>query len=72
MSNSVDLDVKPLQWVVSAFQSSTNLYIEIQSFQRMGKFPEIKGRDLLNELRDLNETLDALGKVFSPLKEVLD
>ncbi|KAF2998724.1 hypothetical protein E8E15_000547 [Penicillium rubens] len=72
MSNSVDLDVNPLQWVVSAFRSSTNLYIEIQNFQRMGKLPEIKGRNLLNELRDLNETLDALGKVFSPLKEVLD
>jgi hypothetical protein len=72
MANSVDLDVNPLHWVVSALQSCINLFIEIRSFHQMVKSSEIKGQDLLNELGGLIETLKALGEVFNPTSEVLD
>lgn len=72
MANSVDLDINPLHWVVSALQSCINLVIEIRSFHRMVKSSEIKGQDLLNELKELIETLKALGEVCSPTSEALD
>ncbi|KAJ6168302.1 hypothetical protein N7497_001145 [Penicillium chrysogenum] len=64
MANSVDLDVNPLHWVVSALQSCINLFIEIRSCHQLVKSSEIKGQDLLNELKELIETLKALGEVL--------